>query len=372
MGNIQSVLGRSLKESEDAPKCYYEILGVDSAATMEDIKRAYRKKALACHPDRNHTNKGREATDEFITLRQAYDILSDPDDRALYDMNRRKAVEISTSTDHHHDDDEEFGENHLDKYFSVSCYRGYDDSPCGFFAVYRILFESIESCEPSSSSSHEITSFGSMNTPYKPSIAAFYTKWAHFSTERVFGCELPRFVFSLERDKRRTLMHELQKTLERKRRLYNNKVRSLANFIKKKDPRYKRWMEQWRQCENKSTDLTTPSYSDVELDALLQRIAPVEENLECSDNEIRELYCAVCKKAFKSQNQWFNHERSSRHRLAMQRLGLDASNDAPQFDHPLDENEEFVHSKECCKACGLCFESRNQLFRHLRLEGHES
>jgi len=63
---------------------YYEILGVPRNATKEEIKKAYRKKALEYHPDRNPGNK--EAEEKFKEAAEAYDVLSDDQKRARYDQ----------------------------------------------------------------------------------------------------------------------------------------------------------------------------------------------------------------------------------------------------------------------------------------------
>lgn len=62
---------------------YYEILGVSRDATEEEIKSAYRKKALEWHPDRN---KSPEATERFKEINEAYEVLSDPEKRSAYDQ----------------------------------------------------------------------------------------------------------------------------------------------------------------------------------------------------------------------------------------------------------------------------------------------
>ena len=67
------------KEDKD----YYKILGVSKTSTPEEIKKAYRKKALEFHPDRNPNNK--EAEELFKIASEAYETLSDPDKRAEYD-----------------------------------------------------------------------------------------------------------------------------------------------------------------------------------------------------------------------------------------------------------------------------------------------
>ena len=62
---------------------YYEILGVEKNADEQSIKKAYRKKALEFHPDRNPGDK--QAEENFKEAAEAYEILGDADKRARYD-----------------------------------------------------------------------------------------------------------------------------------------------------------------------------------------------------------------------------------------------------------------------------------------------
>lgn len=67
-----------------AKRDYYEVLGVDRSASANDIKKAYRKKAIEYHPDKNPGDK--EAEEKFKEAAEAYSVLSDPDKKARYDQ----------------------------------------------------------------------------------------------------------------------------------------------------------------------------------------------------------------------------------------------------------------------------------------------
>lgn len=67
-----------------AKRDYYEVLGVQKDASADEIKKAYRKKAIQYHPDKNPGDK--EAEEKFKEAAEAYEVLSNPDKRQRYDQ----------------------------------------------------------------------------------------------------------------------------------------------------------------------------------------------------------------------------------------------------------------------------------------------
>lgn len=74
-----------------AKRDYYEVLGVPKNAPADEIKKAYRKKALELHPDRNPGDKAAE--EKFKEAAEAYDVLSDADKKARYDRFGHQGLE---------------------------------------------------------------------------------------------------------------------------------------------------------------------------------------------------------------------------------------------------------------------------------------
>jgi len=76
-------------------KDYYSTLGVSKDADEKELKKAYRKKALKCHPDRNKAPGAEEA---FKKLSKAYDVLRDPRKKQIYDQYGEDSPQMSRAS----------------------------------------------------------------------------------------------------------------------------------------------------------------------------------------------------------------------------------------------------------------------------------
>jgi len=82
-----------------AKRDYYEILGVNKSASAEEIKKAYRQKAILYHPDKNPDNK--EAEEKFKEAAEAYEILSNDQKRQRYDQHGHAGVSGASGGGYH-------------------------------------------------------------------------------------------------------------------------------------------------------------------------------------------------------------------------------------------------------------------------------
>jgi len=80
---------------------FYQTLGVQRSASDEEIKKAYRKQAMTYHPDRN--NGAKDAEERFKAITEAYDVLRDPNKRALYDRYGEAGLRGGAAGFHHVD-----------------------------------------------------------------------------------------------------------------------------------------------------------------------------------------------------------------------------------------------------------------------------
>ena len=180
----------------------------------------------------------------------------------------------------------------------------------------------------------EAPAMGNLESPYVQ-VTAFYNYWAGFCTVMDFCWEDMYDVLAGPNRKSRRLMEEENKKVRKKaKREFNETVRGLADFVKKRDKRVMDMMLKKEEERVRKSEEERERKKKLEKEKLERAMAyeepewaKVEEDEEEGGNEVeeleedeeeerrrKELYCVVCGKKFKSEKQWKNHEQSKKHR----------------------------------------------------------
>lgn len=317
-------------------RCHYEVLGLRRESTADEIRSAYKKLALQLHPDKLVQSglSQSEATARFQELSQAYEVLSDPKERAWYDSHRSQILFADPNSA---DSVPDSVIPNLFSFFSNSVFSGYSDIGKGFYKVYSDVFSKIYANELSFASRlglgldavREAPAMGNLESPYTQ-VTAFYGYWLGFSTVMDF-CWVDQYdaMAGVNRKSRRVMEEENKKLRKKGRREYNETVRGLAEFVKKRDKRVidmavkknlemEKRREEERERKNKMERERLEramAYKEPEWSRIgEEEEAKEEENVVEEVEEKKELYCVVCGKKFKSEKQWKNHEQSKKHR----------------------------------------------------------
>ncbi|XVE84696.1 hypothetical protein DITRI_Ditri17bG0034000 [Diplodiscus trichospermus] len=89
---------------------FYELLGIPETGTSTEIKQAYKQLARKYHPDVSPPDRVEEHTEQFILVQEAYETLSDPSSRALYDRDLALEIHLAFSARRRYRYDEELEE----------------------------------------------------------------------------------------------------------------------------------------------------------------------------------------------------------------------------------------------------------------------
>ncbi|KAF5297133.1 hypothetical protein FQA39_LY02713 [Lamprigera yunnana] len=327
-------------------KCHYKVLELETTANDSEIKAAYRRLAMKWHPDKNLDNVD-HAKEEFQLVQQAYEILSDRQERAWYDKYRDQMLI-----------DKDYLDEALDvfQFFTTTCFNGFGDDENGFYAVYRSVFDKIstEDLEHTEENDYvEVPSFGYSTSDYNKVVGPFYTFWMSYNTKRSYAWLNPhnlkdapnRQVFKLAEK-------ENKKVRQKAKKERNEEVRGLVSFVRKRDKRVQINMKQMeakviknRQKQEelskqkkleRKRELTEakPLAEWMKLDNVDEELKAIERDLaeefgeEISDEDDEEslnlnhLYCVACDKGFKSARGFQNHEASKKHRQNVATLKL--------------------------------------------------
>ncbi len=318
----------------------------DVLPPSRSIKKAYRRKALDLHPDRN-LNDVEAATRKFAEVQSAYEVLSDPQERAWYDSHRDailsgqddladgaapttfRNVRLTTT-------DEILS---LMRRFNAAV--PFNDEPTGFFGIARETFEHLALEEETAAEFEgmavpDYPTFGSSDDDYDQVVKVFYASWSGFSTKKSFSWkDRHRLSDAPDRRVRRLMEKENKKSRDDAVREFNDAVRFLVGFVRKRDPRYlpNAQTEAERQKalrdaaaaqaarsraanQERMADYSVPDWAGPRDDGADH----VFSESSGEDSEVELLECIVCNKTFKSVQQLEAHERSKKHIKAVQLL----------------------------------------------------
>ncbi|XP_037092420.1 dnaJ homolog subfamily C member 21-like [Pollicipes pollicipes] len=331
-------------------KCHYEVLAVERNANEEDLKKAYRKLALKWHPDKNLNNQ-EEATAQFRLVQQAYDVLSDPQERAFYDRHREQIIRGGFDND--------YKDNSLNvyQYFTASCYSGYADDEKGFYAVYREIFKTLAAEDSEftkdGDSDFEIPEFGDSQSVFEEVVQPFYAYWQSYCTRKTYTW-LDKYDIRQgpNRWTVRQMEKENKKIRDKARKERNEEVRALVAFVRKRDRRVQaqqrllqeraaenaRRVQQLREQQRQQRLEQLASFREAEwsrgdqhedqlkqMEAAIARqfgeeISGDDASNSDEDDADNNLYCPACDKIFKTDKSFKNHEGSKKHRENLARL----------------------------------------------------
>lgn len=373
---------------------HYKLLSVSRTCTPEELKKSYRKIALRLHPDRN-LGMEEDATVLFAKVQAAYDILSDPQERAYYDQygSRKGPGGFNAGYEEEEYDDSPGArftptEQVRDWVKQTEQYQG--ATPGGEPKFYKVAGEFFKKLDQEERDAHlkfdplwepYPSRFGNSKTNYEDDdLAGFYNRWTSFSTRKTFSWFDKYDVrYAEDRRTRRAMDAANNRIRESEKRKFNDAVRAFARFIKKNDPRFKKYAakvkgfgaastekgkksakdhseEDRKRNAEKRTNYEQQAWeriSDDELEGYLdsgdekkkknkqgedaakkdsrnaqpdnqednkENVTETEGSSQSFDDDNQELECVVCDKTFTTQKQLVAHERSKKHIKAVEHL----------------------------------------------------
>lgn len=338
---------------------YYKLLGLQQDASENEIKKAYREKALELHPDRNFGNV-EASTKLFAEIQCAYEILADPHERARYDSHR-DAILFGNGTivrDQFCYNTRMTSTDDILKLFpKFGRPMELSDSTAGFFGGLRAAFDQLAqeeklACEWDDLGSFDYPSFGGRDDDFDSVVYPFYTTWSNFATRKSFAWrDAYRFNEAPDRRARRLMEKENKRLRAEGIREYNDVIRSFVTFIRKRDPRYRAnaQNEAERQKALRQSAATQAAKSRAANQAKLREHVvpqwarteePKDEVNANSESEMEQFECVACRKFFKSEKQLQAHEQSRKHLKSIKRLCREMRAEDKELDHPPETNNK--------------------------------
>lgn len=308
---------------------------------MRRIKKAYRRKALELHPDRNY-GAVEAATTAFAEVSAAYEILSDPQERAWYDSHRDSILrgDSGSPEDSYQNVQVTSAAKLVNIMGRFNSRTPFTDAPTGFFGILNETFaklakEEDAACDWEGLEPVDYPEFGHSEDDFDDGVKQFYRVWISFSTKKTFSWrDEYRTSDAPDRQVRRLVEKENKRLRDEGIREFNEAVRSLVAFVRKRDPRFtpNSQTEAERQkilrdaaaaqaARNRAANRAKLDEQVVPSWAQTAKRDDLEGSFSSDEEEVvEEIECVVCDKVFKSEKQFEAHEKSKKHIKAVQQL----------------------------------------------------
>ncbi|KAI4142176.1 MAG: hypothetical protein L6R39_005054, partial [Caloplaca ligustica] len=242
----------------------------------------------------------------------------------------------------------------------INANREFSNAPSGFYKTVGAIFDTLAreeelACEWEDLAPITYPSFGDANDRYDPMVRRFYTAWVNFATKKTFSwVDIYRLSDAPDRRVRRLMERDNRRLREDAIREFNDAVRSLVAFVKKRDPRFKPTVqteaERQKALRDAAAAQAARSRAANRAKAEASKIVPQwnqpDEPASSGGSSPLEgppqvtFECVVCKKSFKSEQQFEAHEKSRKHVKATQRIRREMQRDDENLNLAEETHEE--------------------------------
>jgi DnaJ family protein A protein 5 len=268
-------------------------------------------------------------------------VLSDPQERAWYDSHRDailRSNDTSGGAEYVYNVRLTTADHILRLVASFNGRIQFTDCATGFFGGLRETFQNLAreeelACAWEGLDAVDYPSFGHKDDSYEDGVKQFYSAWNGFSTRKSFSWkDIYRYSDAPDRRVRRIMEKENKRLREEGVREFNDAVRSLIAFVRKRDPRYKPNSQSEAERQQVLRDAAQAQAArsraanqsklaeDQTIPAWAKSEGPQEEVSSSEESEQEHFECVVCNKTFKSENQFQAHEKSKKHIKAVKQL----------------------------------------------------
>ena len=301
-------------------------------------------------------------------MQAAYEVLSDPQERAWYDSHKDAILHSQTG-----DSEEQYERNVkvttaddiLRMYLKFNYHFDFTDSPNGFYSVLGELFgrlarEEELACEWQGIDPIDYPRFGSAKDEYDDTVKSFYSAWSSFSSQKSFAWkDLYRLSDAPDRRTRRAMEKENKRRRNEGLREFNEAVQDLVAYIRRRDPRYTPSKETEAQRQQRLRESAAAQAARSRIANLAKfsegtvpdwtksREQDDETTSDDSNESIEEHFeCVTCRKSFKSEGQYEAHEKSKKHIKAVHMVQREMRKENKAFGLETDSHQTTSYGQD--------------------------